>query len=40
MTKKEKILKDLAKLPATFTSIKDGAEHIAKERIKADRKRK
>lgn len=37
--KKEKALKELAKLPATFTNIKDGAEYIAREREREDKER-
>ncbi|GEM_PF-1642265 len=37
--KKEKALKELSKLPATFTNIGDGAEYIASERKKEDKHR-
>lgn len=37
--KREKALTELAKLPPTFVDIKDGAEYIAKERVKEDNAR-
>lgn len=37
--KRDKALKELAKLPAAFTDIKDGAEYIAKEREKESKER-
>lgn len=37
--KKEKALKELTKLPATFTNIGDGAKYIAGEREREDKKR-
>lgn len=37
--KKERALRELAKLPATFTNIRDGAEYIASERAKEDKER-
>ena len=37
--KKEKALEELAKLPATFTSIKDGAKYVASERERENNER-
>lgn len=37
--RKEKALKELSKLPATFTNIGDGAKYIASEREKEDKDR-
>lgn len=37
--KKEQAFKELAKLPATFTHIKDGAEYVRGERTKEQNKR-
>lgn len=37
--KKEKALKELAKLPATFTHINDGATYVRSERTKEQNER-
>ncbi len=37
--KKERALRELANLPATFTNIKDGADYIASGRGKEDKER-
>lgn len=37
--KRERALKELSKLPPVFTSIKDGAKYIAKERTREDKMR-
>lgn len=37
--KKEKTLRELTKLPATFINIKDGAKYITGEREKEDKER-
>lgn len=37
--KKERALKELAKLPATFAHISDGAEYVRSERIKEQNER-
>jgi len=38
--KKEKALKELAKLPPTFINIKDGAAYIVEERALEDKERR
>lgn len=37
--KKDKALRELVKLPPTFTDIKDGAVYIAEERTRQDKER-